>query len=45
MGLVSLLLIIYEIITSLCCHDKHPDFLFAENDLEDANTAVLKKRK
>ena len=45
MGIVSLLLILYEIVTCLCYDDKRPELLFAFNDLADANAEVLQKRK
>lgn len=45
MGTVCLLLILYELITCLCYDDKRPEFLFAFNDLTDANAEVLQKRK
>jgi hypothetical protein len=45
MGIVALLLIIYELVTCLCYDDKHPEFLFATNDLQVANQTVLEKRK
>jgi hypothetical protein len=45
MAIAVLLLIVYELVTCICYEDNHPEFLFAQNDLADANEAVLKKRK
>jgi hypothetical protein len=45
MGIIALLLIVYELITCLCYEDKHPEFLFEQNDLREANDKVMEKRK
>jgi hypothetical protein len=45
MGAAALLLIVYELITCLCYEEQHPEFLFTQNDLKEANDRVLEKRR
>jgi hypothetical protein len=44
-AIVAVILLVYELVTCLCFQDKHPDFLFEENDLVAANEQVWEKRK
>lgn len=45
MGIAALFIIVYELVSCLCYEEKHPEFLFAQNDLKEANDTVLEKRK
>jgi|JI10StandDraft_1071094.scaffolds.fasta_scaffold1325230_1 hypothetical protein len=45
MAIIAALLLVYEVVSCLCCGQKYPDFLFEENDLNEAQGRVLSKRK